>query len=310
MHLRRNLAIWSNLRLRSRGLEALLLGPFRRGVASKGSLPRSDQEQARGRAWRSLNEELDQWQAQGLTAHLWWRDDDVMRPSPKLNRLLDVAQRCSCPVALAVIPARVCDGLGQALAGTPTAVVQHGFAHIDHASPGRRKESSELGSHRPQAVILEELVSGRERLRELFGDRFLPVVVPPWNRIDRALLPALSASGFCGLSTFGPRDSAIPTEGIVEINCHFEPIRWRGGPHFAGAESVLAVLVSQLRARRTGAVDPEEPIGLLTHHRNMDDQSWTLVEQLITFTASHTAADWLSPVEMFRTGPRTTQASA
>jgi hypothetical protein len=308
MQLRRNLA-WSNLPLRSRDLWTFLLGRIRRGVRFKGPLSRSDQDEARGRAWRSLNNELDQWRAQGLAAQLWWRDDDLVRPSPRLDRLLDVAQRCSCPVALAVIPARARDGLGEVLAGTPSAVVQHGFAHIDHASSGRRKESSELGSHRPEAAILGELVSGRERLRELFGDRFLPVVVPPWNRIDRALLPALSASGFCGLSTFGPRGPAVPTEGIVEINVHFEPIRWRGGPHFAGTESVLAALVSELRARRTGAADPEEPIGLLTHHANMDDQSWTLVEELITFTASHAAAQWLSPGEMFRTRPRTAEAS-
>jgi len=308
MQLRRTLA-WSNLSLRSRDLWTSLLGRVRRGVRFKGPLSRSDQDEARGRAWRSLNDELDQWQTQGLAAQLWWRDDDLVRPSPRLDRLLDVAQRCSCPVALAVIPARARDGLGEALAGTPSVVVQHGFAHIDHASSGRRKESSELGSHRPEAVILGELVKGRERLRELFGDRFLPVVVPPWNRIDRALLPALPAGGFCGVSTFGPRGAGRPTEGIVEINAHFEPIRWRGGPHFAGAESVLAALVSELRARRTGAADPEEPIGLLTHHANMDDQSWALVEDLITFTASHAAAQWLSPVELFRTRPRTAGAS-
>lgn len=300
MQPRRNLAtIWSELSLRSQGLCSSLLGQVRREARCKRSLAQSDQDKAQERAWRSLNKELDKWQAQGLAAHLWWRDDDVIQPSPKLNRLLDVAQCCSCHVALAVIPARASDGLGQALAQTPTAVVQHGFAHVNHASPSGRKGPSELGSHRPQTVILDELAIGRERLRELFSDRFLPVVAPPWNHIDRALLPALSASGFCGLSTFGPRGSATPTEGIVEINCHFVPIRWRGGPHFAGTERILAALVSQLRSRRTGAVDPQEPIGLLTHHRVMDDQSWALVERLITFTASHTAADWLSPEEMF-----------
>lgn len=309
MQLRPNLAIWSTLRLRSWSLEAFLPGFFRRGARSKGSASRPDQDAPRGRAWRSLSKELDQWRAQGLTARLWWRDDDLVRPTPRLDRLLDVARRCNCPVALAVIPARVSDGLGQALAGTPTTVVQHGFAHIDHASSGRRKESSELGAHRPQAVILDELVSGREQLGALFGDRFLPVLVPPWNRIDRALLPALSASGFCGVSTFGPRGRAIPTEGLVEINAHFEPIRWRGGPHFAGAASVLSALVSELRARRTGAADPQEPIGLLTHHANMDDRSWTLVEHLITFTASHAAAEWLSPEEIFKAGPRAPQDS-
>lgn len=307
MQLRRTLA-WSNLSLRSRDLWTFLLGRIRRGVRFKGPLSRSDQDEACGRAWRALNDELDQWQGQGLRAHLWWRDDDLVRPTPRLNRLLDVARRRSCPVALAVIPARARDDLAQVLAETPTTVVQHGFAHINHASSDKRKSPSELGSHRPQAVILGELVRGRERLRALFGDRFLPVVVPPWNRIDRALLPALPASGFCGLSTFGPRGPGIPTEGIVEINAHFEPISWRGGPHFAGADSVLAALVSELRARRTGAADPEEPIGLLTHHANMDEQSWALVEDLITSTASHAAAQWLSPVELFRPRPRTAGA--
>ena len=53
--------------------------------------------------FRPLTDEFDRWADQGLTATLWWRDDDAIAPTPALDRLLDAAG--PVPLTLAVIPA-------------------------------------------------------------------------------------------------------------------------------------------------------------------------------------------------------------
>ena len=90
--------------------------------------------------------------------------------------------------ALAVIPARCHAGLAARLARAPETVqiLQHGFAHLNHARGGEKK--IELGPQRPRAAVLEELARGWVRLSGLFGSCALPALVPPWNRIDPDLL--------------------------------------------------------------------------------------------------------------------------
>ena len=38
-----------------------------------------------------LLRELDRWASDGLTATIWWRDDDLQRPTPALEPLLTMA---------------------------------------------------------------------------------------------------------------------------------------------------------------------------------------------------------------------------
>lgn len=152
-------------------------------------------------AWQRLGEELDAWGEAGRTATLWWRDDDATRPGPALNRLLALAGNAGVPLALAVIPATAETGLGDLLRARPDiAVLHHGYAHINHAGDGEKK--AELGAQRPLAVRLDELATGRARLSALLA-RALPVLTPPWNRIDADLVAHLPDAGFLGLSTFG-----------------------------------------------------------------------------------------------------------
>ena len=37
-------------------------------------------------AWHDLDVELDAWEANGLTATLWWRDDDAVAPKREFDR--------------------------------------------------------------------------------------------------------------------------------------------------------------------------------------------------------------------------------
>ena len=153
--------------------------------------------------WPELQRELDHWQAAGRPATFWWRDDDAVSPTPALCRLLDLAADHAVPLSLAVIPRDVTASLAETFDGVSISVLQHGYAHANHAPRGEKK--CELGAHRPRAVVQDELQTGCAQLASLFGGRFLPVLVPPWNRIDAAVSTSLGKLGYVGLSTYTPR---------------------------------------------------------------------------------------------------------
>jgi hypothetical protein len=116
------------------------------------------------------------------------------------------------------------------------------------------------------------------------------VFVPPWNRIAAGVVAGLPAAGFCGLSTFRPRRSAEAVPGLLQVNCHADPILWRDGRRFAGAAAILEALRAHLEARRRAEADPAEPTGLLTHHQAMLEPCWAFVKELLARLSSHPAA--------------------
>ncbi len=245
-----------------------------------------------------LDDELARWADAGRVATFWWRDDDAVAATSALERLAALARVHDVPVALAVVPSTLEATLGQAIAGLPQCtVLQHGYAHANHAPSGAK--SCELGSGHPLAEVARELEAGRERLAAAFGARFLPVLVPPWNRIDEAFVAALPSLGYGGLSTFGPRRARHAAPGLVRCNAHADPIAWREGRRFAGTERALDAVVRHLAQRREGAVDADEPTGLLTHHLVFDADAWRFADALLECTRGHAAARWLGATQAF-----------
>jgi len=245
--------------------------------------------------WSDLTDELDAWRAEGRTASLWWRDDDAVAPAPTLDRLAALAHEHEVTVGLAVIPALAEPALAPWLGSVRAEVLQHGWAHRSHAAPGEKK--SELGGRRAPDEVTAELTRGFRRLGELAGDRLQPVLVPPWNRIDRALIPSLPHAGFRGFSTYGPRSGAEPAPGLRQANCHVDVVDWRGRRGFVGCGQALGLAIGHLAARRARSVDPAEPTGLLTHHAVHEESTWTFLARLFERTRHHPAARWLAPSE-------------
>ena len=241
--------------------------------------------------WDALDAELDRWAAAGRTATFWWRDDDAVDDTPALDRLAEAAD--TAPVGLAVIPAGATEALAARLAAQAGwTCLQHGFRHGNHAPPGEKK--AEFGPHRAVADMLDDLARGRRLLEPLFGRRFFPLFVPPWNRIAADLAATLGSAGYRGLSAFG--DRPLPAPGLVRLDCPCDPVDWHGTRGFVGVEAALAPLLHHLRARRAGDA-PDRPTGLLTHHLAMDDATWRFCAMLRKRTALHTATRWLSPEE-------------
>jgi peptidoglycan/xylan/chitin deacetylase (PgdA/CDA1 family) len=228
--------------------------------------------------WSALAAEFDLWAAEGKAARFWWRDDDLERPGPKLDRLL--ALHPAAPKALAVIPATAAPGLAPRLdsSGSVT-VIQHGWRHANHAPAGEKK--SEFGDHRPVAVMLAELRQGRDRLEALFGARFRAVLAPPWNRFAPTLAAAARDAGYWAISGYG-------SHGGGNLDTHIDPIDWRGGG-FVGEAAALAMTCDTLRQRRE-AGEHDIAIGLLTHHRVMDECGWMFVDQLVAVLQNHPGA--------------------
>ncbi len=252
--------------------------------------------------WDSLTRELDRWADAGRIATLWWRDDDAERASLELDRLLDLAESHRLGPAIAVIPAGLDEDVQPRLARVPRlAVLQHGFRHASHAPSGAKK--TELGPERPAEAVAAELVHGREQLGRLFGQRFLPILVPPWNRIAEMHVPTLPGLGFQGLSTFGGRRTAFPLPGLLQVNTHIDPVDWTAR-RFLGLGAALGLAIDHLEARRLGRLDAAEPTGLLTHHRMHDGETWAFLSKFFQHTCRHPAARWLGPAEAFSDATR------
>lgn len=253
--------------------------------------------------WDDLRAELDAWTADGREATIWWRDDDVVEPTAALDRLLALAAADDIPLTLAVVPARAGPALAARLAanGRPDprrTLVQHGFAHGNHAPSGEKKV--ELGAHRPAAAVLEALVRGGARMSALFGASWQPVLVPPWNRIAPEIVAQLGRLGFTGLSTYGPRRAVHAAPGVLQVNGHVDIMRWAAPRGFLGTSEALALLIDHLRARRTGTADAAEPTGLLTHHLAHDEACWDFLARLAAALAAHAAVRFLAGAEVFR----------
>jgi peptidoglycan/xylan/chitin deacetylase (PgdA/CDA1 family) len=241
-------------------------------------------------AWQDLRDELTRWRDAGGVARLWLRDDDAVAPTTALERLLDISARHAAPVTLAIIPAATGPVLAGRLAEARHAVpVLHGWRHMNHAPPQEKKQ--ELGVHRPQRDVVTDLSDALRRMTALYGERLLPLLVPPWNRMDQGLLPLLSEIGYIGVSGF--RDHPAAGECPV-INTHVDIIDWRAGRGGREHGALAAELAEQLAAARPAGA----AVGILTHHLDHDETCWSFLERLFEITGAHPACRWLDPVSL------------
>jgi hypothetical protein len=242
------------------------------------------------------------WRAAGRVPTFWWRDDDAVAATPALRELQRIAR---APVALAVIPAApdrpLDDSLAAALVDWPLAfVLQHGITHRSHAPAGTK--NSEFPPTRNLADMMGGLEAGFARLQNTFGQHFIPVLTPPWNRVAAELLPHLPALGYRGLTRFSEPPFTPPRAiaGLREINTQIDVIDWRGSRGFVGLDIAIGRLVGHLAARRIGQAEPDTPTGILTHHLVHDTATWRFLENLQDWLAREGAdGTFVSPAALW-----------
>jgi hypothetical protein len=242
--------------------------------------------------WDRLDRALAAYRdAHGTPARAWLRDDDAVAPSPALERLLAIAEGAGIPVSLAVIPASAEPALDDALRGrTDVAVLQHGWAHLDHAPPGQK--SREFGPDRPLPVMAAEIAKGRRRLESFAG--FVPIFVPPWNRIAPALAAELPGLGLPILSGYTNRREPEPIAGPAVLNTHLDPVAWHEGRGLGDTGDLVTRLAARLEKQADGRLPAAGPIGLLTHHLVHDEETFAFLGELLQFLTGRGLTQWLS----------------
>ena len=251
--------------------------------------------------WAALDHELGQWKQAGESPTFWWRDDDTEKPTAVLDQLIGLSDRSGAPLHLAAVPQGVAPELAVRLgAGKQVFVMQHGFAHINHEPKGKR--ASEIGETRDLELQKDDLRKGWELLLAAKLPNLLPVVVPPWNRIAPRTVQTLPSLGYKVLSAFDPRKTAMTAEGLLRVNCHVDPIRWKEGAVFRGANKTLQQAVTHLAARRTGLADRREPTGLLTHHLQSDAATWDFVEAFLDRLTGVDGGNWITLASLLKQG--------
>jgi hypothetical protein len=197
---------------------------------------------------------------------VFFRDDDAGWGDERLLRLVGLFEGHGLPLDLAVIPAELTPPLADTLRERPVGLHQHGYAHVNHQREGRK---CEFGSDRSRAQQQDDIARGRERLRELLGDRLDPFFTPPWNRCTRDTGEALVALGFAALSR---EHRAEPLGLLPEVPVHLD---------------VARLAPEELDARFAGHVREGGPVGVMFHHAVMEDDDFARAEALLALLAGH-----------------------
>lgn len=239
--------------------------------------------------WQLLNDELDRWHDNGRMAEFWLRDDDAVAPTALLEQLLGLTAAAKVPLTLAVIPQNTAAPLADRIAQAGhVSVAVHGWSHENHAGASEKKQ--ELGPHRPQSTIIDELAQGFDKLTGLYGRQFNAMLVPPWNRIDVELLPRLGSLGYRSVSVFGAETPAP----ILKINTHVDLIDWHGSR--GGREPCL--LVREIVTRLRVMFDHGGHMGFLTHHLVHDQAAWSFLKVLLERSSAHPACRWVRTTDL------------
>lgn len=221
-----------------------------------------------------LGPELARWNAAGHAPVFWWRDDDARRPSPALDRLLDLSRRFGAPVTIAAVPDGDLQALAKACAGTPgVELAIHGFRHENRAPAGQ--PSGEVNDQDNLEAVTAEVEAAIAAFAKagLTADLF----VPPWNNAHPTLEAALVRHSL----TVSRYDAMRAPDGSPpRIDAHLDVMRWKPEARFRGARRFLLRARRLLVERRVRGLW-SDPIGLLTHHLDHDEASWTFLEAFL-----------------------------
>jgi hypothetical protein len=216
------------------------------------------------------------------------RDDDAGWDDPRLMALLGCSQRANVPIDLAVIPKAadatlafmLCTRMNDApgLIG----VHQHGFAHTNHETTGRK---CEFGNARDADTQRSDLREGRARLLDLFGARLEAIFTPPWNRCSAATPALLAELGFAALS----RSRGAPAQHTLpELPVDVDWCKQRRLAAAVGADGLEHICLELARRVSAGG-----PVGLMLHHAEMNAPDLELLHSVLALTKNHPRARWL-----------------
>ena len=220
------------------------------------------------------------------------RDDDAGWADDKLFALLRVMDEAQVPIDLAAIPTAVTPDLGRELkarkrAGQRLGIHQHGFAHLNHETQGRK---CEFGAGRELVRREANLRRGRDLLRAVFEESLDPIFTPPWNRVSPDTPYLLAMLGFAALS----RDVSAPEQNALpEVVVHTD---W--SKHWRLAEQARDDPAHRVANDLARFVAPGACVGLMLHHAVMGPLELDSLGKLMAAWVSHPNARWLSMMSL------------
>ena len=197
---------------------------------------------------------------------VFFRDDDAGWEDDRLFELIARFAEHGLPLDLAVIPAELTPALAGRLVETHAGMHQHGYAHANHETEGRKCEFGPARGYREQRL---DIARGWGRLRELLGDRVDPFFTPPWNRCTRDTGEALVELAFAALSR---EHRAQPLGLLPELPVHLD---------------VARLSPADLDERFAGHVRAGGPIGVMFHHGVMEPGDMARASELLALLARH-----------------------
>jgi hypothetical protein len=211
---------------------------------------------------------------------VFFRDDDAGWGDAQLCQLLDLFARYNLPIDLAAIPTALTPMLARELlhrmAASPekVRVHQHGYAHANHESAGRK---CEFGVSRNKATQKRDIQAGKQRLQELFEGRMDPIFTPPWNRCTVETGECLLELGIQVLSReSGAIPLAIP--GLSELPIEID---W-----FAHRKKVRLLPVEWSEHLASKLAGPA-PVGIMFHHAAMEAAEMDAASELLAALSAH-----------------------
>lgn len=242
----------------------------------------------------ALIKALDRVPEQVSPIGFWWRDDDLDQSSPALLQMLDVLQENGVTPLLATVPGRLHPSAIEATAPYSVRFALHGWMHQSHSTPPAKK--SEYGPERPMALRLSEIKDGRLKISVAAGDRALPWFVPPWNRIDEALLPYLPEQGIEVLSAFETLSKPVrEVAGLSRLDTHVDLIDWKSGQRPLSSDGICFALADWVERRLEDITQTHKPIGVLSHHLVTANESWQEWTSWVKEISHHPNACWMTP---------------
>jgi hypothetical protein len=225
----------------------------------------------------------------------WWRDDDVggdgwnilrrMEHERRLEDMLALLARYGIPAVFAVVPYKLrlySSGQIKLLKKYGAYAAMHGICHRNNAKPGCN--ASEFPSGCDVEAAVSKILKHKRELEEIFGDRMLPIFVPPWNTLCGELEARLRASGFSAVSKYN-RPACEHADDNVDVDF----IDWQKRD-LRGERDILADLIALLRN------DDIRVIGLMNHHKVVTRRGSIFFDKLFsTLARHHDNAAWIVP---------------
>jgi hypothetical protein len=214
---------------------------------------------------------------------VFFRADDIGAGGRAFEKLCRLFREYDAPLGMAVVPAWLsdvrreqlfrCAPLEEALWGWH----QHGWRHVNWQREGKKAEFSD---QRPIEKQWRDIHQGRQKMEHIFGNHFLEVFTPPWNRLSISTVKILQQLAFRGVSLAGPlpRGAKLspPLKNLrVQIDLHTRKAK-DGAADFAALLEEFTMYLSR-----------KDPLGIMIHHQRMTPFAFEFLEEMLrSFKAS------------------------